>query len=250
MIPVAIPVAIHGAEGRMGRLLTSLVEDAADADLVGLITEPGRTLAAGELHPSLPVIGQDQMATELPAGCVVVDFSLAPALDGLLEQGRKLGAALVIGTTGYTAEQLAALDGYAAEFPVVKAANYSIGIPTLQMLLQLLARTLPGEFDAEQIETHHVTKIDQPSGTAAHLAEVWQQHRGGELAPTHSQRLGGVIGEHTWTFSDQEETLVVTHRAHSRQAFMRGVLPAVRFAHGRAPGLYSLTDVLQGLAGG
>ena len=244
-----IPVAIHGAEGRMGRLLTTLVENAADAQLVGLVSEPGRTVAVGQQHETLPIIGQDRMAAELPAGCVVVDFSLAPALTGLLEQARALGAALVIGTTGYTDAQLVELHSHAAEFPVVKAANYSIGIPTLQLLLQLLARTLPGEFDAEQVETHHVTKIDQPSGTAAHLAEVWQRHRGGDTVPTHSQRLGGVIGEHTWTFSDQEETLVVTHRAHSRKAFMRGVLPAVRFAHGRAAGFYSLTDVLQGLAG-
>ncbi len=244
-----IQVAVHGAQGRMGKLLTTLVDDAADAELVGLVTEPGKSLNAGELHPTLPVIGQDQMAAELPAGCVVVDFSLAPALDGLLAQGRALKAGLVIGTTGYTEAQLSLLDAYASEYPVVKAANYSIGIPTLQMVLQLLARTLPGEFDAEQIETHHVTKIDKPSGTAHHLAEVWQQHRGGEMAPTHSQRLGGVIGEHTWSFSDQEETLMVTHRAHSRQAFMRGVLPAVRFVAGRGPGLYGLTDVLQGLAG-
>lgn len=241
-----IPVVVHGAEGRMGRLLTSLVDEAADAELVGLVTEPGRHLPAGSLHPSLPVIGQDQMSGHLPSGCVVIDFSLAPALPGLLAEGRRLRAGLVIGTTGYDADQLASLAAYATELPVVRAANYSIGIPALQMLLQLLARTLPGEFDAEQVETHHVTKVDKPSGTARHLAAVWQEHRG-QAAPTHSQRLGGVIGEHTWTFSDQDETLVLTHRAHSRQAFLRGVLPAVRFVHGRQPGAYNLTDVLQEL---
>jgi 4-hydroxy-tetrahydrodipicolinate reductase len=186
------------------------------------------------------------MSGHLPSGCVVIDFSLAPALPGLLAEGRRLRAGLVIGTTGYDADQLASLAAYATELPVVRAANYSIGIPALQMLLQLLARTLPGEFDAEQVETHHVTKVDKPSGTARHLAAVWQEHRG-QAAPTHSQRLGGVIGEHTWTFSDQDETLVLTHRAHSRQAFLRGVLPAVRFVHGRQPGAYNLTDVLQEL---
>ncbi len=190
------------------------------------------------------------MADELPSGCVVIDFSLAPALPGLLKQGRKMAAGLVVGTTGYTEENLADLASYVSEFPVVKAANFSIGIPALQMLLQLLARTLPGEFDAEQVETHHVTKLDKPSGTARHLSEAWSQIRGGEPVPTHSQRLGGVIGEHTWSLSDQEETLVLTHRAHSRQAFLRGVLPAVRFVRDRAPGMYNLTDVLQGLAAG
>ena len=245
-----IAVAVHGAEGRMGRLLTTLIDEADDAELVGLVSEPGRTLAAGTCHDRLPVIGQELMAGTLPAGCVIVDFSLAPALEGLLVQARRLGAGLVIGTTGFTDAQLAALQDHAAELPVVKAANYSIGIPALQMLLQLLARTLPGEFDAEQVETHHVTKLDRPSGTARHLAETWAQARGGAAVPTHSQRLGGVIGEHTWTFSDPEETLVLTHRAHSRRAFLRGVLPAVRFVNGRSPGLYNLTDVLKDLAGG
>ena len=116
------------------------------------------------------------------------------------------------------------------------------------MVLQLLARTLPAEFDAEQVETHHITKIDKPSGTAAHLAETWAQHRGGDIAPTHSQRLGGVIGEHRWSLSDAEETLEITHRAHSRKAFMRGVLPSVRFVQNAEAGQYNLTDVLQGLA--
>lgn len=245
-----IPVAVHGAEGRMGQLLTVLVDQAADTELVGLITEPGRSLAAGQKHATLPVIGQDHMAAELPAGCVVIDFSLAPALGGLLNQGRELGAGLVIGTTGFESSQLTDLARYAGDFPVVKAANFSIGIPALQMVLQLLARTLPREFNAEQVETHHLTKLDQPSGTARQLAETWAQHRGGTTAPTHSQRLGGVVGEHTWTLSDPEETLVVTHRAHSRQAFLRGVLPAVRFVKDRAPGLYNLTDVLQGMAPG
>jgi len=233
-----ISAAVHGAEGRMGRLVTDLLTGAADIELAGLVTEPGK--GHGDF------IGQDDMASQLPVGCVIIDFSLAKALDGLLEQGRRMGAPLVVGTTGYTDNQEQALVDYAKEFPVVWAANFSIGIPALGMLLQLLARTLPGEFDAEQVETHHVTKLDKPSGTARALADSYQAIRGREV-PTHSQRLGGVIGEHTWTFSDQEETLVLTHRAHSRKAFLRGVLPAVRFAAGREPGLYGLTDVLQAL---
>lgn len=244
-----IPVVVHGAEGRMGRILTQLVASAEDFRLSGLVTEPGRGQSVGKFHPELALLGQDQMAEGLPTGCVIIDFSLASALDGLLEQARRLQAALVIGTTGFDPAQQQALAVFAEEFPVVKAANFSIGIPALQMLLQLLARTLPAGFDVEQVETHHVTKLDQPSGTARHLAAVYQAARPGQgPVPTHSQRLGGVIGEHTWTFSDAEETLVLTHRAHSRQAFLRGILPAVRFVHDREAGLYGLTDVLQGLA--
>jgi len=167
-----IPVAVHGAEGRMGRLLTELVCGAEDCRLCGLITEPGRERPAGSFHPELPLIGQHQIKATLPVGCVILDFSLAPALDGLLEQAGPMQAPLVIGTTGFSPRQEELLAAYAKEFAVVRAPNFSVGIPALQMLLQLLARTLPAGFDAEQIESHHVTKKDRPSGTAAHLAEA------------------------------------------------------------------------------
>lgn len=232
----------------MGRLLAPLVDAAPDCELVGLITRPGHHLAVGELHPTLPVIGQDKMAQNMPDDCIVIDFSLAIALDGLLTASRSMGANLVIGTTGFSADQLRDLDLYSQSHAVVRAANFSIGVPALQMILQLLARILPAEFTAEQVETHHITKIDKPSGTAVHLNQVWAQHRNGAIVPTHSQRLGGIIGEHRWTLSDAEETLEITHRAHSRRAFLRGVLPSVRFVNDADPGLFHLTDVLQGLA--
>ena len=241
-----IPAVVHGAEGRMGQLITQLVDQAEDVELAGLVTEPGRGQDAGGFHPRLPLTGQDEMGAAFTARCVVIDFSLAAALDGLLKQARVLQAPLVIGTTGFSEDQQAKLRAFAQEFPVVQASNFSVGIPALQMLLQLLGRTLPQGFDAEQVETHHITKLDKPSGTAKSLAQAYTDIRGGEKAPTHSQRLGGVIGEHTWTFSDQEETLVLTHRAHSRQAFLRGILPSVRFVTDRNPGLYDLIDVLKG----
>ncbi|PIE76112.1 hypothetical protein CSA17_03950 [bacterium DOLJORAL78_65_58] len=207
-----IDVVVHGAQGRMGRLLTALVAAADDCRLAGLVTEPGRDAAVGEFHPELALIGQDRMAAELPAGCVIIDFSLAPALEGLLAQARELNAGLVSGTTGFSPAQQKKLAAFAQERAVLHASNFSIGIPALQMLLQLLARTLPRGFDAEQVETHHITKVDRPSGTARHLAEAYRQVRPGQ--------------------------------------FLRGVLPAVRFVSAAQPGLYSLTDVLQGLAAG
>ncbi len=245
--PARLQVAVHGAEGRMGRLVTALVDAADDCDLVALFTEPGRVVPAGELHATLPVSGQDAMGALLPAGCVVIDFSLAPALDGLLAGVAASGARLVSGTTGFSEAQFAALRRHAERLPVVHATNFSIGIPALQMVLQLLARTLPAGFNAEQVETHHTAKLDRPSGTARTLAEAWNRVRGGEPAPVHSQRIGGVVGEHTWTIGDQEETLVVTHRAQSRAAFLRGILPAARFVATRDNGLYGLSDVLQDL---
>lgn len=245
-----LAVAVHGAEGRMGRLVTALVESAPDCELVALVTEPGRNLPAGALHPALPVIGQERLADALPGGCVIIDFSLAPALPGLLAGAAAAGARLVSGTTGFDARGQEALQAHAARHAVVHATNFSIGVPALQMALQLLARTLPAGFTAEQVETHHTAKLDRPSGTARTLADAWQRARGGEPVPVHSQRIGGVVGEHTWTIGDQEETLVLTHRAQSRAAFLRGVLPAVRFVAGQERGLFGLGDVLRALAAG
>jgi len=229
----------------MGVLVTRLVDEAEDMELVGLVTEPGRGRAVGEFHPRLPLLGQDEMTAGLPRGCVIIDFSLAAALEGLLEHAGRLEAPLVSGTTGFTPAQQAALDTHARRLPVVHATNFSIGIPALQMVLQLLARTLPRDFDAAQVETHHRGKLDRPSGTAKTLAAAFQAQRGGGEVPTVSQRVGGVVGEHTWTFSDETESLVVTHRAHSRDAFLRGLLPAVRFVSERRDGLFDLSDVLR-----
>lgn len=243
-----IPVTVHGAEGRMGRLVAEVVAAADDCDLVALVTEPGRAQPPGPATLGLPLTGQDRLAAVHPQGGVIVDFSLAGALSGLLEQARRAGAPLVVGTTGFGDDQLAALRAYAAVAPVVVAANFSIGIPALQMVLRLLARTLPASFDAAQVETHHRTKLDRPSGTARWLAAGWQQERGADAVATCSQRLGGTIGEHRWTLADSEETLELTHRAHSRRAFLRGVLPAIRFASRAQPGYYGLQDVLEDLA--
>lgn len=240
-----IAVTVHGAEGRMGRLVTELVSQAEDLRLTALITEPGRQRAAGDFHPELPLTPQDKLASVQPPGGVIVDFSLAKALPGLLQSAADTDAVLVVGTTGYSREQQGELAAYAERRPVVHAANFSLGIPVLQLLLQELSRVLPPEFQAEQVETHHRHKLDRPSGTARWLATTWCKGRGLTEMPVHSQRLGGVIGEHAWTICDDEETIQLVHRAHSRRAFLRGVKPAIRFVASAEPGLYGLADVLR-----
>lgn len=241
-----IPVTVHGAEGRMGRLVGELVEAAPDLELVALITEVGRERPVGAFHPSLPLSAQSELAARHPRGGVIVDFSLAPALDGLLVGGAATAAALVIGTTGHDEQQMNALQAYARDHAVVMASNFSIGIPALKLLLEKLAEFLPMTFQPSQVETHHRHKVDRPSGTARTLARAWSSRRGGEEVPTHSLRVGGVPGDHRWIFCDDEEQLVIEHRALSRRAFLRGVAPAIRFVAAAAPGLYTMEDVLSG----
>lgn len=247
-----IAVTVHGAEGRMGKLVAELIAATPGFRLAALVTEPGRDRPAGAAHPELPLTGQDRLAAVHPRGGVIVDFSLAPALPGLLSGAAATDAPLVIGTTGYDESQRAAIADYARRRPVVLAANFSVGVPALEAVLEQLAGLLPPGFQAEQVETHHRHKKDRPSGTARLLAAAWERARAGGAGPvpTHSLRVGGVVGEHAWTVADDEETLVVLHRAHSRAAFLRGLPPAVRFAAARPAGLYSLRDVLAAGAGG
>ncbi len=239
-----IQVTVHGAEGRMGRLVTDLIESTDDLALSALVTEVGRDRPAGDFHPRLPLSPQDRLSDVHPRGGVIVDFTLSPALGGLLSGGAATAAPLVIGTTGHDEAQMELLRRYAAERPVVLASNFSIGIPVLKLVLEQLAAILPAGFMPEQIETHHRHKLDKPSGTARSLALAWEAKRGEGPVTTHSVRVGGVTGEHSWTFSDDEETLVLTHRAHSRRAFLRGIVPAVRFAAQGKSGLYALADIL------
>lgn len=239
-----IPVTVHGAEGRMGRLVTDLVENTPDLDLAALITETGREQPAGVFHPTRPLSPQSALADVHPADGVIVDFSLAPALAGLLEGAAAVDAPLVIGTTGHDEAGMSALRRYAQTHTVVMASNFSVGIPVLKLLLERLAELLPEGFTTEQVETHHRHKLDKPSGTAKTLARAWEARRGGGSVPTHSVRVGGITGEHSWIFSDDEETLVLTHRAHSRRAFLRGIAPAVRFASRRETGFFALEDIL------
>ncbi|MBU0743377.1 4-hydroxy-tetrahydrodipicolinate reductase [bacterium] len=241
-----IAVTVHGAEGRMGRLVTELIEATGDLALCGLVTEVGHDSPAGDFHPRLPLTPQDRLPEIHPRGGVIVDFSLPTALAGLLAGGAAADAPLVIGTTGHDESQMEMLRRYADERVVVLVTNFSIGIPVLKLVLEQLATLLPEGFMPEQIETHHRHKIDRPSGTARSLALAWEAKRGGGKVPTHSVRVGGVTGEHSWIISDDEETLVVTHRAHSRRAFLRGIVPAVRFAARGTPGLYTLEDILAG----
>ena len=194
---------------------------------------------------TLPLIGQDQMADALPAGCVIIDFSLAAALDGLLDQARRLGAPLVVGTTGFSSGQQEKLrrlfatgipgrPGFATSAWAFRPCRCSCSCWPAP------CRPVSTPSRWRRITSPSWTN---PAGPPAPWPKPTPRSGAGNPADPFSQRLGGVIGEHTWTFSDQEETLVVTHRAHSRQAFLRGILPSVRFVHERRTGVYNLTDV-------
>ncbi|HET8898624.1 MAG TPA: 4-hydroxy-tetrahydrodipicolinate reductase [Rhodanobacteraceae bacterium] len=234
-------LAINGAQGRMGRLLCAQ--------------------AAADAHFEL--LAECQASTRwqtLPALDVVVDFSSPDGLTAALDHCLAHGVALVSGTTGLTAELAARLDAASAQIPILRAANFSLGIAVLTRVLRDAAAALP-DWDIEILEAHHAAKRDAPSGTALALGESAAAARGITLnGPTNldrnglrvagsigfaSLRAGDIVGEHMAMLATAGERLELGHRATDRGIFARGALHAARWLAGRAPGLYSLADMLE-----
>lgn len=263
-------VIIAGAGGRMGRTLIGAVLEAEGLALAGALERSGSPLVgsdAGTLAGTSPVgIAVADAETADLDGDVVIDFT-APASSVALAR-RAAGASLahVIGTTGFSAEDEAAIAEAAMRIAIVKSGNMSLGVNLLAALTRRVAATLDESFDIEIVEMHHNRKVDAPSGTALMLGEAAAKGRAIELAAMSergrdghtgarrpgaigfaSLRGGTVVGEHDVIFAGPHERLVLRHLAEDRGIFARGALAAARWAPGRAPGLYAMADVL-GLA--
>jgi 4-hydroxy-tetrahydrodipicolinate reductase len=263
-----LKVAVLGAAGRMGRAVLSCVFEADDLKLIGAITEPGDRLLgrdAGEVAGVDPigVPFTDERKQGLHSAQVAIDFTLPSATEANLRACIESGTALVVGTTGLEDRQHKAMEKAAHEIPVVYARNMSVGVNVFLDLVGRAAKALGDGYDVEIIEAHHRHKVDAPSGTALALGEriaTAQGRKLGELGVFVRQgrtgprvpgtigfaviRGGNVVGEHTVRFIGAEEQIDLVHVAQDRKTFARGALRAARWAAGRAPGLYSMADVL------
>ena len=216
-------IAIVGAAGRMGRMLVKLAGEDAGLDVVAEIDVA------------------DGYAREWPAGTeAVVDFSFHTAVPPSVEKAAAQGIPYVIGTTGLAPEEQAVVDAAAKKIPVVQSGNYSLGVNLLLNLVRTAAQVLGPAYDVEVVEMHHRHKKDAPSGTALMLAKAAAAGRG----VAHALRGGSVVGDHTVMFAGDVERVEITHKAQSREAFAAGALRAAQWAAGRAPGLYTMRDVL------
>jgi 4-hydroxy-tetrahydrodipicolinate reductase len=196
---------------------------------------------------------------------VAIDFTTAEASVALASRAAELGGpALVIGSTGFTPEQEAAVKKAAERTAIVKAGNFSLGVNILIGLVEVAAARLgPDAWDAEIVEAHHRRKIDAPSGTALMLGEAIAAGRGVALDRIRSAlrdgitgareagtvgfsavRGGGIVGEHTVLFAAEDELLTLSHSARDRSLFARGAVEAALWVRGRPPGLYDMQDVL------
>lgn len=236
---------INGSRGRMGQ---ALIHCAASI--------PELTVAA-------EVDAGDDFLAGLKLSEAVIDFSHHATVETVLDACVAHKKTLVIGTTGHTDAQIAAIHEAGKQIPIVFAPNYSVGVNTLFWLTRKATEILGPSFDLEVVEMHHRMKKDSPSGTAKRLAEILAETRElsyqndtrhgrfgivGERTQNeigmHAVRGGDVVGDHTVVYAAIGERVELTHKASSRDTFAMGALRASLWAHRREPGVYDMQDVL------
>ena len=220
-----VRVALIGARGRMGQAIIDLTRNDPKIDIV----------AQCDLGDAIDPAMKDCDAA--------IDFSYAGAIDEICSVALQHQKALVIGTTGHSAEQRQLIEKTAGSLPIVFASNFSVGVNALFALTRRAAEIVGSEFAPEIVETHHKMKKDAPSGTAKTLGEILKERLKTDI-PIESIREGDVVGEHTISFLGPGERLELTHRAGSREIFARGALRAAQWIVGKPAGLYSMQDVL------
>ncbi len=261
-------IAVMGAAGRMGQEL-----------IRAIAAQPGCSVSGGLEHPSAAALGRDLgtlagidpigVAVTADAAAVIsnadaiLDFTTPKATAEFAQLAAAHGTVHIIGTTGFDAATTAAIEQASVQTAIVKAGNMSLGVNLLVALTRRVAAALGEDFDIEIVEMHHRLKVDAPSGTALMLGEAAARGRNIDLA-AHAVRArdghtgprttgdigfatlrgGSVVGDHSVIFAGDGERIELTHLAADRGIFARGAVKAAMWGKGRAPGLYSMLDVL------
>ena len=259
-------IALTGATGRMGRALLQAVHDDTDLSLAAALV---RADSAELGQDAGPLAGLPRQGVALAADIsgaefdCLIDFSLVEPSLRAIDACVALGRPVVVGTTGFSSEQLARIDTAARQIPLLLAPNMSLGVNLMFRLVEMAARALGDAVDLEVIEAHHAGKVDAPSGTALRLGEALAAATGRTLSAhgrfeRHGQigarpreqigfstvRAGDIVGEHTVLLAGTGERLEITHRASSRMNFALGALRAAKWLVSQPPGRYDMGDVL------
>ncbi len=252
---MTIRIGIVGVTGRMGRLLVQEVPEAG-AELAGGVARSGEAPDGVHLYPT---VGELAAASD-----VVIEFTNAAAVQSTAKAMADAGKAWVLGTSGLSAADEAAVAAAAKAVPVVYASNFSAGVNLVLALAERMGAALPADiYDAEIVEMHHRQKVDAPSGTAVgmgravaagrgvRLDDVMESGRDGHTGPRKTGAIGfaalrggQVVGEHTLIFASGTEHIALTHRAFDRRTFATGAIRAAMWAAEQRAGLYSMMDVL------
>ena len=247
-------IVISGACGKMGRVIADIC---ASRDNVKVIA--GVDLF-GQSYSDFPVVKSFGELSEKPD--VIIDFSNPASLDSLLDYCCMNAVALVIGTTGYSQEEIEKINKASQQIPVFFTFNMSLGINLLTDLAKRAAAILGGQFDIEIVEQHHNQKIDAPSGTAIMLANAINEELGNKYTYVydrhsvrakrtkteigmHAIRGGTIVGTHEIIFAGRDEVITLKHEAHSKQVFAVGSVNAACFLSGKSAGMYTMNDLIK-----
>ena len=249
-----VRVIMHGCNGHMGQVISGLIAQDTDAQIVA-----GINLCDNQKN-DYPVF-TDIKACDVQAD-VMIDFSSFRATDGVLEYCREKKLPLVLCTTGLTEEQLAKVKEYSKDVAILRSANMSLGVNTLMKLIQDAAKVLAtAGFDMEIVEKHHKLKCDAPSGTALALADSLNEAMGEKYhyvydrSQVHQQRDeleigisavrgGTIVGDHDVIFAGPDEVVTLSHRAYSKTVFGKGAVEAAKFLAGKPAGMYDMQNVI------
>lgn len=261
-------IAIAGAAGRMGRVLTRIVNETPGAEVAGGIEPKGSAHVGADMGVLAGIGALDVTITDDPLALLagvdgLIDFTVPAATLALAELAAQARIVHVIGTTGIDEAGEAKIRAAARHARIIKSGNFSLGVNLLAMMVKKVARALGEDYDIEVLEMHHKHKIDAPSGTALLLGQAAAEGRGIDLKSRSVRsrdghtgarqagdigfatlRGGSVVGEHTVMFAGETERIELTHKASSRDMFARGAVKAALWGFDKKPGLYSMTDVL------
>ena len=246
---------MHGCNGRMGRVVSELVKADDGIEFVaGVDSYTGRT----NDYPVFESIDKCEVEAD-----VIIDFSNASAVDGLLDYCVEKQVPVVLCSTGLSEEQLQKVEEASEKVAVLKSANMSLGINLLLKLLQSATKVLaPAGFDIELVEKHHNQKLDAPSGTAIALvdsinesmdntyeyvydrSQVRKKREAKEIGIS-AVRGGTIVGEHEVIYAGTDEVIEFKHTAYSRTVFGKGAVEAAKFLAGKEAGRYDMSDVIQ-----
>jgi len=243
-----IRIVISGISGKMGKRIGVLASQDKELEIIGGLEQQGNESIGRDIGE---VLGIQKLNKKVEADfnkvigqCdVLIEFTSPSATLDHLDMAVKNKKAAVIGTTGFSQDQVSKVKEASSKIPIVFSPNMSIGANLLFRITEDVARSLGNDYEIEIVEAHHSQKKDAPSGTAKRLSEAISKVRG-KTPTVHSIRLGDITGDHTVIFAGKGERIELTHRAHSRDAFAKGALDAARFLIGKKPGLYTMNDVI------
>jgi 4-hydroxy-tetrahydrodipicolinate reductase len=261
-------ITITGASGRMGKMLVKEVLESKSARLVGAVERVGHAWVGLDLGEAMGGSANGIIVTDDPLKAfalsqAIIDFTAPNATIEFAALAAQARAVHVIGTTGMTDQEIAALEPASRHAVIVRAGNMSLGVNILTKLVEKVSAALDNDFDIEIIESHHRHKVDAPSGTALMLGEAAAAGRGVKLADIRdgirdgvagarttgnigfaSIRGGDIIGEHDVLFAAAGEQITLRHLATDRRIFARGALKAALWGQNQKPGHYDMMDVL------